>query len=120
MIWNDPEPSGPSPHDELAPLIAAPASNHGPIDGLRRGLITAALAVGLLIVGGGAAVLAASPDPSASTAPGASTPAAGTPGATQGRHGNCPAKGSGSNGGSGGTSPAPTTVPSSDASSPQV
>jgi hypothetical protein len=133
MTWND-EFTGPSPQAVPATLgetpispAEAPHSGRTSISGLRRGLMTAALAIGLLIVGGGAAVLAASPDPSASTAPGASTPATGGSGSTQ-AHGNCPVKGSGSGSGSGSTPTTPATptapdataTPSSDLSSPEV
>jgi hypothetical protein len=138
MTWND-EFTSPSPQGAPAtlgetPISPAEASHSGrtSISGLRRGLMTAALAIGLLVVGGGAAVLAASPDPSASTAPGASTPATGGSGSTQ-HQGNCPAKGSGSGSGSGSrstpttpttpatpTAPDATTAPSSDLSSPEV
>jgi hypothetical protein len=60
------------PHDDK-PLDDRPARQPG---GLRRIVATLALTVGLLAVGGVSAVMAASPDPSASTAP------AGTSGAT--------------------------------------
>ncbi len=40
------------------------------LSGIRRGLATFGLALGLLAVGGAAVVMAASPEPSASTAPG--------------------------------------------------
>jgi hypothetical protein len=133
MNWNDAF-TGPSaqstPAKPAEALVSPEASTSGrtPISALRRGLMTAALAIGLLVVGGGAAVLAASPDPSASTAPGASTPATGGSGSTPGHQGNCPAKGSGSGSGSGSTPTTPTTpatpdattVPSSDLSSPEV
>ncbi len=59
MDWND-QPAQAPPPDRT-------------IGGLRRGIVTAVLAVGLLVVGGAAAVTAASPDPSASAAPNATT-----------------------------------------------
>ena len=89
------------------------------VTGVRRGILTAVLAVGLLGVGGVAAVMAASPDPSASSAPNATQQPSGNggttapstrPGGGQSGH-NCPnmggntggsgsGSGSGSNGGS--------------------
>jgi hypothetical protein len=90
--------------------------------GLRRGIATAALAVGLLVVGGTAVVLAA--DPSASPAPGATTqPSTGSRGSTRpnggapngqaptGKTHDCPNMGgSGSGGSSGsGSSSSPST-----------
>ncbi len=89
------------------------------VTGVRRGVLTAVLAVGLLGVGGVAAVMAASPDPSASPAPNATTQPSGngwtTAPSTRPGHGsgaNCPnmggnsgsGSGSGSNSGSGNSS----------------
>ena len=88
------------------------------VTGVRRGLLTAALAVGLLGVGGVAAVMAASPDPSASSAPnatqqpsnGGTTAPSTRPGRGSGHMaGNCPNMG-GSSGSSGGSS-SPSTTP---------
>jgi hypothetical protein len=124
MDWNDQpawepaqpppawEPAQPPPAWEPAsyspqPEPAAPASAFA-FGGIRRTIATAALAVGLLVVGGTAVVLAA--DPSASPAPAATTqPSAGTGGTTQPRThtGNCPNMGG--NGSSGGGSTAPST-----------
>jgi len=82
---------------------------------VRRSLATIGLAIGLLAVGGAAAVMAASPDPSASTAPFATD----TP-STRGDHGACPeGSGPGRNGGGpddSGTSP--STAPSTDSPTP--
>jgi hypothetical protein len=84
------------------------------VSGVRRGLLTAVLAVGLLGVGGVAVVMAASPDPSASPAPNATTQPSGNGGTTApstrpGHSGaNCPNmggnSGSGSDSGSGNSS----------------
>jgi hypothetical protein len=78
--------------------------------GIRRGVITGVLAAGLLIAGGVAAVNAASPDPSASAAPGISQPSDGgtapTVGPRSGTGHLCPGKGSGGAApGSGSTTP---------------
>jgi hypothetical protein len=93
------------------PAVETPTDRK--VTGVRRGLVTAALAVGLLGVGGVAAVMAASPDPSASSAPNATTQPSdngGTtapstrPGRGSGHSGaNCPDKGgnSGNSGNSG-------------------
>jgi hypothetical protein len=93
------------------------------VTGVRRGLLTAALAVGLLGVGGVAAVMAASPDPGASSAPNATQQPSGNGGTTApstrpGRGsghmaGNCPNMGgsSGSGNGSSGGSSSPSTTP---------
>ena len=62
-------PPGPvEPVAVAPPAQTAPTASSGP-GGLRRGLLTAGLAIGLLVVGGSAVVLAASPEPSASTLP---------------------------------------------------
>jgi len=87
------------------------------VTGVRRGLLTAILAVGLLGVGGVAAVMAASPDPSASSAPNATQQPSGNggtaapstrPGGSGHMAGNCPnmggKSGSGSSNSSGGSS----------------
>src|SRR4051812_6100309 len=90
------------------------------VTGIRRGLLTAALAVGLLGVGGVAAVMAASPDPNASSAPNATQQPSGNGGTTApstrgSGHmaGNCPNMGgsSGSGSGSSGGSSSPNTTP---------
>jgi len=84
------------------------------VTGVRRGLLTAVLAVGLLGVGGVAAVMAASPDPSASPAPDATTQPSGNggttapstrPGRGSGHSGaDCPNMGGNSGSGSGNSS----------------
>lgn len=123
MSWYD-EPA-PAPAENPTP--AAPA-RHTIGKGVRRGIATAVLSVGLLVVGGVAVVSAA--DPASSAAPSATaqpSPGGTTNGpapdtGTHQRHGsangrtdpngggNCPAKGAagGSSGGSG-SSPAPST-----------
>jgi hypothetical protein len=116
MDWNDQpawEPAQPPPAWEPASYSPPPAEQTAlastfAFGGIRRTIATAALAVGLLVVGGTAVVLAA--DPSASPAPAATTqPSAGTGGSSQPRThtGNCPNMGG--NGSSGGGSTAPST-----------
>ena len=97
MDWYD-TPAQPSPPERA-------------VTGVRRGLLTAVLAVGLLGVGGVAAVMAASPDPSASSAPNATTQPSGNAGTTapstrRGQHSgvNCPNMGGSSGSGSSGSS----------------
>jgi hypothetical protein len=126
MTWNDEsarasaqgvwEPAHPPPVEpaELAP----PASGSTPaFGGIRRTIATAALAVGLLVLGGTAVVLAAdpsaSPDPSATTAPsgGTTQPRTHTPGSTK----DCPNMGGSGSGGS--TAPStngPTSSPTTN------
>jgi hypothetical protein len=93
------------------PAQAPPADRK--VTGVRRGLLTAILAVGLLGVGGVAAVMAASPDPSSSSAPNATTQPSGN-GATAAPS-TKPSRGSGHNcpnmGGQG-----PSSSPSSSSS----
>ena len=57
--------------DPIEPATPSPPTGTRamPLGGIRRGLTTFALALGLLAVGGAAVVLAASPEPSASTTP---------------------------------------------------
>ena len=125
--WGAPEPPppawdpAPSAWESAQPMPAEPATPSGPtpaFGGVRRTIATAALAIGLLVVGGTAVALAAdpsaSPDPSASTAPSAGTtqPRTHTPGSTK----DCPnmgGSGSGGSNGSGGSggSTAPSTTP---------
>jgi hypothetical protein len=58
--------------DHIEPITPRPASASPPVrlTGIRRGLATFGLAIGLLAVGGAAVVMAASPEPSSSTTPG--------------------------------------------------
>ena len=105
MDWYD-QPVQPQP------VEPAPATRS--VTGVRRGLLTAILAVGLLGVGGVAAVWAASPDPGASSAPNATQQPSGSGGTTApstrpGRgsghmSGNCPNMGGNSGSGSSGSS----------------
>jgi hypothetical protein len=91
------------------PAEPAPSAPDRRVSGVRRGILTAVLAVGLLGVGGVAAVMAASPDPGTTAAPNATTqpaPNGGTanPSTSPGRAGHgCP-NGGGSTGGSSGSS----------------
>ena len=125
MTWDDQRidamaaPPAPTPNQQ-------PGMTANP-NGFRRAILTAGMAAALLVTGGTAIVLAASPEPSASTAPSTNTdPSAGGSttalnGSTQQRQGHagqpCPNDGNGS-GGSGGSSgsgggqtdqPTPTT-----------
>jgi hypothetical protein len=82
------------------PAQAPPADRK--VSGIRRGIATAVLAVSLLGIGGVAAVMAASPDPSAApNASGQPSDNGTSPGASAApRHGkgNCPNMGGNSNG----------------------
>ena len=110
MTWQD------IPHDASAtppaPTNPAPTTFRRP-DGLRRTILTAGIAGALLVTGGVAAAFAATPDPSTSPAPSATTdqPGGGTTAPQrdrQGRNGEpCPDKGGANgdgDGGSGGSS----------------
>ena len=79
MDWNDQPATQPAP----TPLVAATESRSA-FGGMKRTAATALLAVGLLVVGGVAAVNAA--DPSTSPAPSAATtqPSTGTNGTGNG------------------------------------
>ncbi|HEY0442732.1 MAG TPA: hypothetical protein VGC90_00765 [Candidatus Limnocylindrales bacterium] len=108
MDWDD------QPTEPNAPVTGQPTvtpTGRG-LGGIRRGLITGVLSAGLLIAGV-AAVNAASPDPSASAAPGASQPSGGgTAPSVRPRGGAghlCPGGGSGGGAapGSGSTNPTP-------------
>ena len=87
------------------------------VTGVRRGLLTAILAVGLLGIGGVAAVMAASPDPGASSAPNATQQPSGSGGTTAPStrpghmRGNCPNMGGSSGSGSSGSSGSPSGTP---------
>ena len=71
------EPLVPTPPPSTAPAPASespPATASTPrLSGMRRGMATFGLALGLLVVGGAAVVMAASPEPSSSAAPGHDT-----------------------------------------------
>jgi hypothetical protein len=122
MSWNDLPASEPAQHPpawEPASYTPPPASAPAPsFGGIRRTIATAALAVGLLVLGGTAVVLAA--DPSASPAPAATTAPSGgttTPRTHTGSTRDCPNMGGSGSNGSGGSSAPSTTGPSS---SPQL
>ena len=125
MTWEDLETRAPA----TPPSPTAPTASHmRRPEGLRRAILTAGIAGALLVTGGVAVVFAASPDPSTSPAPSATTPGSsgggstapngGTTAPSQGRQGHdgqpCPDGGNGSNGsGSSGDQsgqPAPTTT----------
>jgi hypothetical protein len=106
---------------DLASVTSATTPGRPAMTGVRKGLATALLAAGLLVVGGVAIVNAA--DPSASPAPSQASPDGGSggtspsqtaprhdrQGGTQGRQGHlCPNMGGGSNGSDGGSSGTPT------------
>ena len=102
-------PSDPWPATPFIPPAPDPQPERS-FGGVRRAVATLALSGMLLIVGGAAVAFAASPDPSATLAPGAtSTPNGGTttPKSTH----NCPNMGgSGTNPGTNrGTTPSPVT-----------
>ena len=93
---------------------ASTASHVRRPDVLRRALLTAGIAGALLVTGGVAVVFAASPDPSATSAPsvttpdsggGSTAPNGGTTAPSQGRQGHggqpCPDDGNGSSGSGG-------------------
>ena len=131
MTWYDEparEPAQPPPAWEPAsysPPPATPAATPS-FGGIRRTIATAALVVGLLVVGGTAVVLAAdpsaSPAPNATTAPsgGTTAPSGGTttPRTHSGSTKDCPNMGgSGSSGSSGSTAPStngPTSSPATN------
>jgi hypothetical protein len=130
MNWNNQTDPAAAPSPE-PPAPVAPAVERR-VGGLRRRALTALLAVGLLGVGGVAAVMAASPDPGASQAPSATQQPSGNGGSTapttkpnRGLGRDCPNMGgigsSGSNGsggiedGSGSDSNSSNEVSGSDA-----
>ena len=127
-LWDAPDPTdAPTAEAGIGTRPASPATFRG----MRRGIATALLAGGLLIVGGVAAVSAADPsaspapdatqqpaDPGSSETPGGAAPAA-PDGTTPGHRGNCPNDGSGSGSdGSGGSNSSPDASP--DASNSDV
>jgi hypothetical protein len=120
MTWDDIQTGEPA----AQPPAPTPAPIRRP-DGVRRALLTAGIAGALLVTGGVAVVFAASPEPSGSPAPSATTgdPSnGGTTAPSQGRQGHagqpCPdgnGDGSGDSSGSGGsggqsTQPSPSTA----------
>jgi hypothetical protein len=134
--WDAPEPAD-APTTEVG--IGTRAASSATFRGMRRGIATALLAGGLLIVGGVAAVSAADPsaspapdatqqpaDPGSSGTPGGAAPVApdgarpaAPDGTAPGHRGNCPNDGSGSGSdGSGGSNSSPDASP--DASNSDV
>jgi hypothetical protein len=99
-------PGGQSPPGASATPSAPPATEpgHG-VHGLRRFVATAALAIGLLTIGGVSVVMAASPSPS-------STPSASSGTTTTTPKHNCPNMGSGTNGSHAGSMTNPSSSPS--------
>jgi hypothetical protein len=89
------QPTNLNPMD---PTVTPPSASTSPgpsrLGGVSRALATLGLAVGLLAVGGAAVVLAASPEPSASTTPGTSPSTQpstnGSSGTTDPAKGPCP------------------------------
>jgi hypothetical protein len=136
MSWHD-NPAETSDHNPaVRPATRTPRSSA--LGGIRRGIATGLLAVGLLVVGGVTVVSAADPSgaPSATTHPsggtgdpkgdtkGAAPDAAGRPGhaANGAARGDCPDKGTGSADGPGsggaGSSAAPSPDDSTSSPSP--
>ena len=124
-LWDAVDPTDAVPTqwgaDPAAPIAApAPPARLG---GSRRGIATALLAGGLLVIGGVAAVSAA--DPSASPAPDATSQPA-DPGSTAApdssaapdrsdhQRGDCPEDGSGGSGGDGGSDSSPDASPNAE------
>jgi hypothetical protein len=135
MDWSDQpagQPASWSPPSTLAPATPEPVKPASGFGGARRLVVTTALALGLLGVGGAAVAFAA--DPSATPAPSTGTQttpgtgngggtAPGTPGARpngQAPNGAGHAKGDcpnmGGSGGSGGQAPSGSAAPSTDGS----
>ena len=115
--------------DDQPPLSAEPPPAATRIGGFRRGIVIGTLSLGLLALGGVAAVSAA--DPSISPSPSATTtqpadPGTDDPSATARPKGDCPKdgsnRGSGDSDGSGGSDSSPDASPeaSPDASSSDV
>jgi hypothetical protein len=109
-LWDALDQTHAEPTTWTAPAAPEPTASRPFLGGARRGIATALLAAGLLIVGGVAAVNAADPSPSPSATQPSSPGTSGQPANPNqnGTHkGNCPNMG-GSGSGSGGSS-APTT-----------
>ena len=106
----------------MEPIESPPITASGP--GVRRTVVTAALALGLLVAGGTAVAFAASPDPSISATPGTTTqpstddPATtAEPGTTGAATPDCP-EGAGGRGPGRGTAPADDGASEDGTSSP--
>jgi hypothetical protein len=146
MDWSDqpatqPAHSPPS-SPPAAPALPAPQTAESDVrtpvlSAAKRGIATVLLAVGLLVVGGVAAVSAADPsgspapaatsqpsDGSGGTAPDASSQPGGqaAPNGGARTHGDCPGKGTGASGtdGSGGTGSSPAPATNGSTSSPST
>ena len=126
MTWDQqqqPFDADPAPPASTSTPNQTTASTGQPY-GFRRAILTAGMAAALLVTGGTAIVLAASPDPSVSSAPsttqpstgGSTAPENGQPGTPRQGHGGqpCPDGGNGSNGsdssGEQSGQPAPSTT----------
>lgn len=108
----------PAPVEPQARAPVGDRASSGAGSSLRRIVVTAGLAGALLLVGGVAAVSAASPDPS--SAPSTTAPS-GQPGGTGHSSANCPHMGGstqGPSGGSNGTNPSDGTSGASAAPTP--
>ena len=103
------------PPNPIEPMDTAAAARTTRLGGVSRGLATIGLSLGLMAVGGAAAVMAASPGPSASTSPGttpSTQPSTTDDDATTGRaKGPCPEGADGETPSDGQT---PSPVPSTD------
>jgi len=122
-----PPAADPPPAEDPAPTLPPPAEPLR-LGGIHRSMATIGLAVGLLAVGGVAAVMAASPEPSTGASPTIETPSTQPPATDDDPststdrkdRGDCPEDADGTSGGSdsgtddSGTSPstAPSTTPS--------
>jgi hypothetical protein len=107
-LWDALDQTDAAPTTWTAPAAPEPTVARPLLSGARRGIATALLAAGLLVVGGVAVVNAADPSPSPSATQPSGPGTSGQPANPNGTHkGNCPNMG-GSGSGSGGSS-APTT-----------
>jgi hypothetical protein len=121
MTWDDQPVVAPA----TAPALNANPQSGVQPNGLRRAVLTAGMAAALLVTGGVAIVFAASPEPSASAAPGATTapnsggttaPSGGT---RQGHNGQpCPNDGGSGSGGSSGSGGGSTAQPTPSTTNP--
>jgi hypothetical protein len=119
MTWQDQFTGTPT-----APPASTPTTTGHRPDGLRRAILTAGIAGVLLVTGGVAVVAAASPDPSASTAPSTDQTGGTTGPSVDGRRGHdgqpCPEDqgGSGGSGGSSGSDDGGSADPSPSTATP--
>jgi hypothetical protein len=118
-LWDAPDPTdAPATEEGSAPRPTTPVR----LGGISRGVITAMLAGGLLVIGGVAAVAAAdpssSPGPSATEQP-ADPGSSATPadsGSGPGHRGPCPEKDGSGGSGSDGSQTSPDASPNADGS----